>query len=115
MESSGRCGLIAVCADSTIGTARHRFTDEPSLAQWTETAFAKRPQAAANNGGVNMSVTIAQANPLAAANPLESFRRDGYTIFRGELDSALVSEAGGHVEWLQDRKSTRLNSSHSQI
>ena len=50
-----------------------------------------------------MSVTIAQANPPAAAGPLESFRRDGHAIFRGVLDPALVSEASGHVEWLQPR------------
>jgi phytanoyl-CoA hydroxylase len=50
-----------------------------------------------------MYVPITQSNLLTAPNPLESFRRDGYAIFRGVLDPALVSEASGHVEWLQAR------------
>jgi phytanoyl-CoA hydroxylase len=50
-----------------------------------------------------MSVTIAQANSQSASSPLESFRRDGYAIFREVVDPALVSEASAHVEWLQAR------------
>ena len=52
-----------------------------------------------------MSVPITQTNPPAAASPLESFRRDGYAIFRGVLDPALVREASGHVEWLAGTQS----------
>ena len=50
-----------------------------------------------------MSVTVAQANSQSASSPLESFRRDGYAIFRDVVDTGLVSEASAHVEWLQAR------------
>jgi phytanoyl-CoA hydroxylase len=50
-----------------------------------------------------MHVASAQPNPIVAASPLESFRRDGYAVFRGVLDSVLISEASAHVEWLQAR------------
>src|SRR5450755_526609 len=50
-----------------------------------------------------MHVASAQPNPIVAASPLESYRRDGYAVFRGVLDSVLISEASAHVEWLQAR------------
>lgn len=34
-------------------------------------------------------------------NPMESYERDGYAIFRNVLDAALIAEASAHVEWLQ--------------
>jgi phytanoyl-CoA hydroxylase len=34
-------------------------------------------------------------------NPMESYERDGYAIFRNVLDAELIREASEHVEWLQ--------------
>lgn len=47
--------------------------------------------------------TIGEPNLRAVTKSLESFRSDGYAIFREVLDPALVSEASAHVEWLQAR------------
>ena len=50
-----------------------------------------------------MSTARSQGQPAAAASALADFNRDGYAIFRGVLDSALLREASDHVEWLQAR------------
>jgi ectoine hydroxylase-related dioxygenase (phytanoyl-CoA dioxygenase family) len=34
---------------------------------------------------------------------VETFQRDGYTIFRDVIDAELIKEVNGHVEWLQAR------------
>jgi hypothetical protein len=42
-----------------------------------------------------------QQQPSEATTALANFSRDGYAIFRGVLDPALLREASDHVEWLQ--------------
>ncbi len=37
----------------------------------------------------------------------EAFERDGYVIFRGVLDAALVAEAAAHVGWLTARRAAQ--------
>jgi phytanoyl-CoA hydroxylase len=36
-------------------------------------------------------------------NPMESYERDGYAVFRHVLDAELIREASDHVEWLQKK------------
>lgn len=39
----------------------------------------------------------------AEHHAVQDFERDGYVVFRDVLDSELISEASGHVAWLQQR------------
>lgn len=38
---------------------------------------------------------------------LDQYDRDGYAVFRGVLDAALVAEASAHVDWLHERHPDR--------
>lgn len=42
-------------------------------------------------------------NGASTPESINQYEHDGYVIYRGVIDEELVSEAGGHVAWLQER------------